>query len=702
MPSVIDQRLASRFHQLQLEKVLRVEGVSDEIQARIELTLREIIRVLAGTQSIEKKTRIAGELLRRMVPVATLNAESLFERLAGWSHAATVNVLARNVPRHWMRFVNPIVVYAGEAEIPANVPIVDLLPYGFAETPTEPVAGKRLPDDQWAAFLRENVFEPPSREKVSDFIHRKINGKDWQERFTELSRKIADPDKLMNTLATQYAQGMTQDQMARNVRSQVQGIASSARRIVRTEGLRIANEAHRETYKQLGSLMSGVQILATLDENTRQHHASRNGMIYWNDGRKKPHISELPQLPDEPNCRCFDVPVLKPPAEFENDPAIRAEFSNAAGNAIPDPSVYTQWFERADGGRRRMAVGVKRYNTVQTLLQRKPEWTDFIDENGKLLSVSHLRGETERSRIARKARVDQAIASRRELISQVNRFGFTSKHLDPPKPPKKSKTRKVPAKNKSVASFAYRTGVTLQEAAEIARQLNLSDNIDYGAMSLESANALNRILFEALTEYPALRSQMKFIGSAQARNRHWVETQVRRAIDQRQKRGISVSTMDISDIRKYYRSQMERIHPGTFAQAWDDPDAGGIAIHETRTHDLRTMEQQYDNDVKDGYFSPGRRGLQGIVDHEIGHIIDDVLGITSAGAIADAEFQKLLSSTTTMDIQRGLSIYAGTKTAEIFSEAWVEYRGGNPRPIARKIGELMEKRLRQLNKTKHN
>jgi hypothetical protein len=128
------------------------------------------------------------------------------------------------------------------------------------------------------------------------------------------------------------------------------------------------------------------------------------------------------------NCRCFAVPVLRPPEEFVADPAVRAEFANAAGDSVADPAVYTQWFQQADVSRRKIAVGARRYETVRKRLDgsREPEWTDFIDPEGKLLSPEVLSRETQLDQVARRSAVGTAIQQRQELLRQVQQMGFVS------------------------------------------------------------------------------------------------------------------------------------------------------------------------------------------------------------------------------------------------------------------------------------
>lgn len=296
---------------------------------------------------------------------------------------------------------------------------------------TEPLArGGRVSDDEWEKIVKQVVIPPPTPAQVEAIIQgQPINGKMWQERFSDLSRKITNPEALAAQLITGYSQGENLQQLTKRITPLVQGIKSSARRIARTEGMRVAETIQRDAWKDLGDMMQGVQILAVLDQNTRQTHAARNGTIFYNEPKagQKP-ISELPHTPDEPNCRCWTTPVLKPPAEFENNPAVKQSFANDEGLGIPDPSVYSEWFQKVDAGRRKMAVGVKRYNAMAATLgdSRQPEWTDFIDADGNLLDPRLLANESPLDRAARKQEVQKALDERKRLIHNIARQGFVS------------------------------------------------------------------------------------------------------------------------------------------------------------------------------------------------------------------------------------------------------------------------------------
>ena len=421
MPSLIDKRLHADLETKQHETLLRVEGVADKAAAIALRAGRDALQLIMDGSVVHHNQREAADVLKGIFPAVSALLDKLFRRLHYWSYGETVRILAKQIPRRWFRKAVPAVVTVGEAAL-AGVPISGT--NIFVDTETEPVAGKRLSDADWADFLKQHLFLPPSREQVERAIYAPVAGLHWRQRLDILSHKITDMDRLAGILATGASSGMSQAELKRQIQPVVQNISSSAARIARTEGLRIVTSAQREQYAELGDMLAGVQIVATLDENTRPAHAARNGRIYWVDRRKKPTIDELPLLPDEPNCRCYDSPVLHPPEEFENDPQLRAEFQNAAGNAIPDPQVYGQWFDRADPGRRKMAVGVQRYNAVAKKLGRTPQFTDFIGTDGSLLSLKHLHGESPEDRQSRLQAVQAQMKERQRLLQKSSRFGF--------------------------------------------------------------------------------------------------------------------------------------------------------------------------------------------------------------------------------------------------------------------------------------
>jgi len=451
--------------------------------------MRDAIGIVLDDVGYQVKQREAGDRLREIVPQTRELLDDQFRRLLHWSYRETSGALTRTIPRRWMRAASPAVVAVGEAEI-------DLPPSALADIP-EPVTDERMSDEEWEAFCREHIFPPPDQQTVERIIYRPINGVTWQERLETLSKKISDPEKLAGILATGASQGMSRQELVKQIQPLVSGIASSARRIARTEGLRVTTAIQKQQTDQLGDMLQGYQIIATLDQNTRPHHAVRNGTMYWSDKRRKLTVDDMPELPDEPNCRCYPVPVLKPPVEFETDPQLRSEFQNAAGNAIPDPDVYSQWFDNADVGRRKMAVGATRYKVMQQKLgdSREPRFSDFIDPaDGRLLTAAELKKEELWEREFRAKQVTTLMEERQKLLGKVSRFGFISKHDPgppdpPPAPPPKPPAPPKPKPAEPPGQGPYYRGVT----APVSDAIKLEGSKAQRAIARAAVDAINAV-----------------------------------------------------------------------------------------------------------------------------------------------------------------------------------------------------------------
>ena len=472
--SPVDHRLAAQLHLRQIEPIIRSEGIGDDAERLINDASRDVTTITTSSRQsqIQGRTAQVAAIIRGIVPDLNTLFLDRFASYGHWSHDEVIIAWAKAVPRRWFRkaskdlailpikeedtlpaggFIPPIppvvvgaagaaselpggdgvVVGGGGAspiqpdviEIPGEIPLQ-------ADVLTEPIVRReRLSDSDWEGLLKQLVFQPPSADKVREILERADpnTGVNWQQRLTALSKLISNPEGVASEIVTGYAQGQSTDDIQRRIQPMVDGVRSSARRIARTEGLRVAESIQRESWDDVGDMMLGSQILAVLDENTRPHHAERNGQVYFKsiaDGR--PTLAELPHLPDEPNCRCWPTPVLRPPAEFENDPAVRSAFQNSAGAGIPDPATYDTWFDRADAGRRKMAVGVRRYNAMVKRFggERGLEWIDFIHPDGKLLTLKQVRDESPADRALRKQWVRLAIDERKRQIQEVATTGF--------------------------------------------------------------------------------------------------------------------------------------------------------------------------------------------------------------------------------------------------------------------------------------
>lgn len=291
----------------------------------------------------------------------------------------------------------------------------------------------------------------------------------WEDRL-RAGTKLAAPDRLASVLASSLAAGKNSREVAQDLAPHVQGVQATARRIARTESMRVAQDSQMRCHDQLGDLVVGYQVHATLDQHTRPWHAARSGRVYYLHPRPgQPGPDQQPNPPEEPrdprerpakapqiayNCRCYLSPVLREPG------SLPTSFTPAT---TPDPLVYHDWFLAADEKRRRLAVGARRYSAVQAVAGKNIQWADFLDpKTGDLLPLAALKAETPAQRIDRLAKVRAMLGARRVQAQQVSQQGFLTGVGGKPapvaaKPPAKPKlTPQAPPAPKTFTAAADR------------------------------------------------------------------------------------------------------------------------------------------------------------------------------------------------------------------------------------------------------
>lgn len=272
--------------------------------------------------------------------------------------------------------------------------------------------------------LADLIFPPPPEEWVRNIV---FSG-DWVQRLQ--ATPSARPEAIASRIADGLAAGKTHVQIARDVRPLVDGIRSRARTIARTESMRVAHAGQMQCHAQLGDLVIGYQVRATLDQHTRPAHAARNGTIYYRDPvagqlgyEKMPHPPQEADGSTAWGCRCYLVPVLRPPEQIASDPARLAVFTTAQKDVVPDPVEYGQWFAGASEKERRLAVGSKRYSLIADAVG-EPRWEHFLSPaTGDLVPVKMLAQEGPHERAQRTYQAAALVQRRAELLRRVNVLG---------------------------------------------------------------------------------------------------------------------------------------------------------------------------------------------------------------------------------------------------------------------------------------
>lgn len=333
------RRLVTAATRRQVRANNRVQAIADRMAVIVRRHLRTLLRTLPDPSPMtahQTAAHVRAAVLILARELAPLLARGL-TATARWGHARTAALLtARVAGRLPVRRVR--VAREGPFDDPA---------------------------DDYESWL----IDPPE----FDVIRRLVGPAP-----DELTR-LLDPQDAADVVWQTIAAGGDRRAMAADLERLFGGYEGSARRIARTEGLRVATAAQLTASEQIADLIPAYQVLSVGDERVRPEHRKRHGTIYYrNPGPGQLGFDVMPQPPiDMPgsrlahNCRCFIIPVLQ---EDDVEP-------------WPDPGTMAPWFDGASAADRRAVAGGDRLAAARAALGREPSWLDLIDRTGELLPV---------------------------------------------------------------------------------------------------------------------------------------------------------------------------------------------------------------------------------------------------------------------------------------------------------------------------
>lgn len=251
--------------------------------------------------------------------------------------------------------------------------------------------------------------------------------------------------------------------------------------------------------------------------------------------------------------------------------------------------------------------------------------------------------------------------------------------------PQPMATQPNPAIIKNVPSFQDQK--TVKAAAKWAVDNNLADFADYSGIKPEVANAWNQSLFDHLQEFPALRANQKFVGTAQAQFARWREIEIQRYILQLQKAN---PHMPGHNFRPHAESfvKAKKVDSHTYAHSWMQKDVSGIAVNKAFGSDVSKFKSGLKSDVSTLYHPVGCDSIRFVVDHEMAHQLDGLLDLS-----IDNDVIVAYNQAKTIGIKTEVSGYANQDIGEFIAECWAEScNNPSPRTFAQKIAAIVRDR----------
>ncbi len=235
-------------------------------------------------------------------------------------------------------------------------------------------------------------------------------------------------------------------------------------------------------------------------------------------------------------------------------------------------------------------------------------------------------------------------------------------------------------------------------------------NVSYTGCDLETANEWNKGLYDSFNKFPELKSNFGFVGECHERNTNLKPIAKQYYLDRLIKDNPKVAENNIELLKKYadkqVRSLMKNVSvsKNTFAQSWSPRTEvfkgfRGVTVNSDWGKNSEIFKSALSDNVKSKFHPEYCDTIKSVLDHEIGHQLDDLLKISEI-----EEIQDLFDSRNKLQLTEEISQYSwdndnSNKYGEFIAEGWAEYcNNPTPRLIAKRIGKTIERIYKEWKK----
>lgn len=240
---------------------------------------------------------------------------------------------------------------------------------------------------------------------------------------------------------------------------------------------------------------------------------------------------------------------------------------------------------------------------------------------------------------------------------------------------------------------------TIEEAENYVREVIGIPNCSYKGVDIVTANAWNEGLTDSFSKFPELKNNFGFVGECHERNKAMKQIMKEYFLTELIKINPQYTAKELEpyadkEVRKVMNKM--KVSTKTYAESWS-PTAElfkgfrGVCVNKIFGKDSNSFVNSLKRDVENKHTPVGCDTIKSVFDHEIGHQLDNLLGISELPKV-----QKLFDSHTKEELTELLSEYSWnndnpSKYSEMIAEAWSEYcNNPKPRKIAKTIGEVIQ------------
>jgi len=334
-PSAIHRKLIAVRTAQRDKRILAVGREIDRWTRAVEERLLGIIAANRGGR--EGVLRSVDALLIGSVQNAADLLESELRGLTTWSYDSAAEAMVYSLPAvFWIKRLAP-----RPKAVPA--PVGESIGPNFdwtsvsAEDEYERVWSGKATAEEVEEMIRQLEFPPPSPEQI-DAILNATSADDGLSAMQRI-KTVTGPqikqlrEKIVLTFAGDLEGASAVEALSGTIRELVgndpgksTGMNYRAKRIARTEGIRISEAGLRETWQEAGDLIGMIVWHSAKVSASREDHVARDGKQYYRNEAGEFIASDgerLPEIPLGPNCLCWTSAELRsdltdglPPAQY--------------------------------------------------------------------------------------------------------------------------------------------------------------------------------------------------------------------------------------------------------------------------------------------------------------------------------------------------------------------------------------------------
>jgi SPP1 gp7 family putative phage head morphogenesis protein len=266
----------------------------------------------------------------------------------------------------------------------------------------------------------------------------------------------------------------------------------------------------------------------------------------------------------------------------------------------------------------------------------------------------------------------------------------------------------IPPPEVEIPAEVFTEASTLKEAEAFAKNTLETEFTNYKGVALELANQMNERLFMHRQIFPELK--LNGLGAAQEMNRAlkadfakefaeskiYKDTEARAGKAYADKLSKKWQNAIASPVQENVSAFSFRPHISSKSgERFEFPRYNGVYANVNQAKSAESYAAQKERSLSRNWLVPNAGSMRGTMDHELGHELDNLLGIKENPAFM--EIFKREHAGGVKALADKLSTYGATAGGnrahlrhEMIAEAWSEFFGATaPRPLAKEIGELI-------------